>query len=164
MRKEIGMVENSALYQKLPFYEGEEEKLLTFCGAEGYAITVYNREELDELAYKVHASNNLSALTRKEFFELRANDRKAHVRLVKSWVMQLAVELLCTIWLTVKLLSYWTPITRECMHPRKLGMSSKPLEKSSNVQRVLNSVSIRHTYAATSPTRTTNKNNLHPAS
>lgn len=35
MRKEIGMVENSALYQKLPFYEGEEEKLLTFCGAEG---------------------------------------------------------------------------------------------------------------------------------
>ena len=85
MRKEIGMVENSALYQKLPFYEGEEEKLLTFCGAEGYAITVYNREELDELAYKVHASNNLSALTRKEFFELRANDRKAHVRLVKKF-------------------------------------------------------------------------------
>ena len=137
MRKEIGMVENSALYQKLPFYEGEEEKLLTFSGAEGYSITVYNREELDELAYSVS---------------------------LKSWVMQLAAELLYTIWLTVRLLSYWTLITRVCMHPRKLGMSSKPLKKSSNVQRVLNSVSIRRTSAATSPTRTTNKNNLHPAS
>lgn len=90
MSKEIGFVYNKAKKQKLPYFYGEEEKILSFATNPDYQIRIFADEGLDELAYLAYATAaatdpDVLVPSRAEFFEQRTEARKGHAKLLKKF-------------------------------------------------------------------------------
>ena len=55
--REIGFVYNKAKEQRIPYFIGEEEKILSFAGNPDLEVRIFADEELDELAYAVSVNS-----------------------------------------------------------------------------------------------------------
>ena len=84
--REIGFVYNKAKEQRIPYFIGEEEKILSFAGNPDLEVRIFADEELDELAYAVSVNSDIQVVGDKElFFATRKADRKEHANLLKKF-------------------------------------------------------------------------------
>ena len=84
--REIGFVYNKAKEQRIPYFIGEEEKILSFAGNPDLEVRIFADEELDELAYAVSVNSDIQVVGDKElFFATRKAARKEHANLLKKF-------------------------------------------------------------------------------